>query len=70
MVDTTENEEYIKHECFRENLYVYAHLPKAEFNKILEQFKSDYPHFVSNKKKLPLAISWSQFRKHIKSFFN
>lgn len=69
-VDTTEQEEYIKHECFREELYVYAHLPKAEFQVIIDEFKERMPHYISSKKKRPMDVSWSQFRKTIKGFFS
>ena len=68
-MNTAEEEEFIRHNVFREELYVYAHLPRAEFQEKIEAFKKDYEHLLSNKKKHPLDITWSQFRKQIKSFF-
>ena len=68
-MNTTEEEEFIRHNIFREELYVYANLPRAEFQEKIEAFKKDYEHLLSNKKKHPLDITWNQFRKFIKSFF-
>lgn len=66
MVNTTKEEEFIRHNIFREELYVHAHLPRAEFQEIFEQFKIDYKHLLSNKKPKPLAISKYQLRKAIR----
>ena len=65
-MDLKEEEEFIRHNIFREELYVYAHLPKEEFTKIIEKFKEDYKHLLSDKKPRPLAMSKYELRKHIR----
>lgn len=42
-------EEFIRHNIFREELYDYAYLPKESFDKIIEQFKIDYKHLLKNR---------------------
>ena len=69
-MDFIKEEEFIRHNCFREELYVYAHLPQKEFKIILDEFKKRMPHFVSSEKKRPLDISWNQFRKQVERFFS
>ena len=61
-----EEEEYIRHNIFREELYVNASKSREEFQKIVEQFKIDYKHLLSDEKPKPLAVSKSQLRKYIK----
>ncbi len=66
LMNLKEEEEFIRHNIFREELYVNAHLPKEEFQKIFEQFKKDYKHLLSGKKPQSLGITGYQLRKHIK----
>ena len=61
-----DEEEFIRHNIFREELYVNAYLPAKEFQEILEQFKKDYKHLLSGKKPMPLDISGYQLRKYIR----
>ena len=68
-MNTTEEEEFIRHNIFREELYVYAHLTNAEFQEKIEQFKKDYSHLIKDQKNRPMDVSWFQFRKHIKNFY-
>ena len=68
-MDLSEQEEFIRHNVFREELYVYAHLPNKEFQEKVDAFKIDYAHLLSDKKKRPLDVSWYQFRKHVKNFY-
>ncbi len=65
-MNLTEQEEFIRHNCFREELYVYAYLPAEEFQEKVEQFKIDYKHLLSDEKPKPLAISKYQLKKAIR----
>ena len=64
-----EQEDFIRHNIFREELYVHAILPKKEFQVKLEEFKKEYAHLLSNKKPVPLDLSGYQLRKYVRGFY-
>ena len=49
-IDTYNDDEFVRHNIFREELYSYAYLPIEKFNAIVEQFKIDYKHLLSGEK--------------------
>jgi len=65
-MNVKEEEEFVKHNVFREELYVNAHLPAEEFQEKIDDFKKEYPHLLSDKKPIHLDISGYQLRKYIK----
>lgn len=65
-MNLTEQEEFIRHNIFREELYVHAHLTNEEFQEKVETFKVEYAHLLTDAKKLPIGVTWYQFRKHLK----
>ena len=65
-MNLSEEEEFIRHNIFREELYVYAHLPNKAFGEKIEQFKIDYKHLLSNEKPKPLPINRYQLKKAIR----
>lgn len=61
------SDDEVRHEIFREELYVFAHLPNKEFQIKLEEFKKKHPELLTGKKPMPLDISGYQLRKHIRN---
>ena len=62
----SEEEEFIRHNIFREELYTFAHLPKKEFQTIFDEFKNRRSDLLIDKKPVYLDISGYQLRKYIK----